>query len=128
MQSIVNLKTKMFSDVTQQCFALLPWVNFPSNNLNFHWRWRSWDRIQAVFSNIFEFTKDRDKLKAGYKLTLTLMLSLAEVSKNSRPKESAKCLPLSKEITRSSSMSHLLPTKITCALSQEYVLICVHLK
>lgn len=68
-----------------------------------------------------------EPLNIGH-LTLTLMLSLAEVSKNSRPKESAKCLPRSKEITRSSSMSHLLPTKMTCALSQEYVLICVHLK
>ena len=57
--------------------------------------------------------------ETGIRLTLTLMLSLAEVSKNSSPKESAKCLPLSKEITRSSSMSHLLPTKMTCALSQE---------
>ena len=36
---IVNklLKTKCF---TQQCFALLPQVNFPANNFNFHWRWR----------------------------------------------------------------------------------------
>ena len=61
-------------------------------------------------------------------LTLTLMFSLAEVSKNSKPSESANCLPRSKEITLSSSMSHLFPTRITCALSQEYVLICVHLK
>ena len=28
-------------------------VNFPSNNLNFHWRW--WDWIQAIFLNIFYF-------------------------------------------------------------------------
>jgi len=60
-------------------------------------------------------------------LTLTLMFSLAEVSKNSRPSESASCFPRSKLMTRSSSMSHLLPTRITCALSQEYVLIWVHL-
>lgn len=56
------------------------------------------------------------------------MFSLAEVSKNSRPKESASCFPRSNEITRSSSMSHLFPTRMTCALSHEYVLICVHLK
>ena len=61
-------------------------------------------------------------------LTLTLTFSLADVSKNSKPKESANCFPRSNEITLSSSMSHLFPTKITCALSQEYVLICVHLK
>ena len=35
---VVNklLKTKKFVDITQQCFALLPQVNFPNNNLNFH--------------------------------------------------------------------------------------------
>ena len=33
------LKTKKFVDITQQCFALLPKVNFSANNLNFHWRW-----------------------------------------------------------------------------------------
>jgi len=25
-----------FVDITQQCFALFPQVNFPANNLNFH--------------------------------------------------------------------------------------------
>ena len=35
---VVNklLITKMFFDVTQQCFALLLQVNFPANYLNFH--------------------------------------------------------------------------------------------
>ena len=34
---IVNklLKTKMFVDITQQCFALLHQVDFPAKNLNF---------------------------------------------------------------------------------------------
>jgi len=27
---------KRFVDITQQCFAILPQVNFPANNLNFH--------------------------------------------------------------------------------------------
>ena len=27
---------KKFVDITQQCFALLPQVNFPTNTLNFH--------------------------------------------------------------------------------------------
>ena len=27
---------KKFVDISQQCFALLPKVNFPANNLNFH--------------------------------------------------------------------------------------------
>ena len=35
---VVNklLKIKKFVDITQQCFALLPQVNFPANNLNFY--------------------------------------------------------------------------------------------
>lgn len=52
-------------------------------------------------------------------LTLTLTFSLADVSKNSTPNWSASCFPRSNEMTRSSSISHLLPTKITCALSHE---------
>ena len=46
---------KMFVDITQQCFAVLPQVNFPANNLNFHWRWRWWDWIQTIFLNLFNF-------------------------------------------------------------------------
>jgi hypothetical protein len=35
---IVNkiLKKKKFVDITLQCFALLPQVNFTAHNLNFH--------------------------------------------------------------------------------------------
>ena len=36
---IVNkllVTNKKFVDITQQCFALLPQINFPPNNLNFH--------------------------------------------------------------------------------------------
>ena len=33
--------------------VLLPKVNFPANNLNFHWRWRWWDQSQAIFLNHF---------------------------------------------------------------------------
>ena len=51
---IVNKLLKIkFVDITQQYFALLPQVNFPANNLNFHWRW--WDQIQAIFLNLFYF-------------------------------------------------------------------------
>ena len=28
---------------------------FPAHNLNFHWRWRRWNQIQAIFLNIFYF-------------------------------------------------------------------------
>ena len=37
-------------------FCLLPQVNFPANELNFHWRRRWWDQIQAIFLNLFYFT------------------------------------------------------------------------
>ena len=45
-----------FIDNAQQCFAFTPQANFPTHNLNFHWRWRWWDQIQAIFLNIFYFT------------------------------------------------------------------------
>ena len=44
---------KKFVYITQQCFALLPQVNFPDNNLNFHRRWRWWDHIHGTFLNLF---------------------------------------------------------------------------
>ena len=31
-----TFENKNFVDITQQCFALLPQVNFPANNSNFH--------------------------------------------------------------------------------------------
>ena len=31
-----TFENKKFVDMTQQCFVLLPQVNFPANNLNFH--------------------------------------------------------------------------------------------
>ena len=50
-----TFENKKFVGITQQCFALLPQINFPDNNLNFHWRQRWWDQIQAIFFNIFYF-------------------------------------------------------------------------
>ena len=44
-----------FVDNAQQCFAFTPQANFPAHNLNFHWMWRWWDRIQAIFLNLFYF-------------------------------------------------------------------------
>ena len=55
-KTLLGIENKKFVDITQQCFALLPQVNFPANNLNFHWRWRWWDRIKAIFLNLFYFT------------------------------------------------------------------------
>ena len=42
-------KTKMFVDITQEYFALLPPVNFPANNLNF--TDGEGDRIQSRLSS-----------------------------------------------------------------------------
>ena len=52
----VGIENKKNVDITQQCFALLPLVNSPANNLNFHWRWSWWDQIKAIFLNLFYFT------------------------------------------------------------------------
>ena len=32
-----------------QIIAFTHQANFPAHNLNFHWRWRWWDQIQATF-------------------------------------------------------------------------------
>ena len=32
-----------------------PQANFPTHNLNFHWKWRWWDPIRAIFLNLFYF-------------------------------------------------------------------------
>ena len=42
-----------FVDNAQQCFAFTPQANCPAHNLNFHWRWRWWDQIQAIFLENF---------------------------------------------------------------------------
>ena len=47
-----NFWKKVFLNITQQCFAILPLINFPANNFNFHWRWRWLDQI---FLNLFYF-------------------------------------------------------------------------
>lgn len=81
--------------------------------------------FQTVRENFYKFFFRKENLG---RLTLTLIFSFADVSKNSTPNWSASCLPRSNEMIRSSSISHLFPTKITCALSHEQVLICVTLK
>ena len=47
----------LFSKVSWQCpaiFCLTHQLDFPANNLNFHWWW--WDQIQAIFLNLFYFS------------------------------------------------------------------------
>ena len=60
-----TFEKKKFVDITQQCFALLLQVNFPTNNLNFHWRW--WDWMLAIFLNLFYFTCIKSIFKFLYK-------------------------------------------------------------
>ena len=54
-QEILLFCFQKFVENVQQCFALLPQVNFPTNTLNFHWRWRWRDQIQAILLNLFYF-------------------------------------------------------------------------
>ena len=59
-----TFENKKSADITQHCFALLPQKNFSAKNLNFHWRWKWCDRIQAIFLNLFYFTiKDEEYLQ-----------------------------------------------------------------
>ena len=67
--------------LTQHCFALLPQVNFPTKNLNFHWRWRWWDQIKAVFLNLFYFSMKIQKHTLGWfwlHFGLIIIIKLAE--------------------------------------------------
>ena len=48
---VVNKLLKTKSLLT----SLSSQVNFPANNLKFHWRWRWWDLIQAIFLNLSYF-------------------------------------------------------------------------
>ena len=43
-----TFENKKFVDITQKFFALLPQVNFPANDLNFHWS--EGDGIQSRLS------------------------------------------------------------------------------
>ena len=51
--AVVNKLLKTKSLLTSHS-NVLP-VTFPANILNFHWRWRWWDQIHAIFLNLFYF-------------------------------------------------------------------------
>ena len=55
VNKLFAFKILLFVDNAQQCFAFTPQANFPAHNLNFHWRWRWWDQIQATFQNLSYF-------------------------------------------------------------------------
>ena len=75
-----GMSTFFFSKVRWQCpamFCLLPQVNFPTNNLNFDQRWRWWNRIQAIFLNLFYFilSISRSKKKKASPIGFVVRLS-----------------------------------------------------
>ena len=45
----------LYSKVYWQHPAIFCLFTFPAHTLNFHWKWRWWDQIQAIFLNIFYF-------------------------------------------------------------------------
>ena len=45
----------LYSKFCWQQPAVFCLYTFPAHNLNFQWRWRWWDRIQAIFLNLFHF-------------------------------------------------------------------------
>ena len=49
----------LYSKVCWQHPAMFCLYTFPAHNLNFHWiwRWKWWDRIQAIFLNLFALCK-----------------------------------------------------------------------
>ena len=44
-------------------FCLITSSKLSANNLNFHWRRRWWDRIQAIFLNLFYFMYTKIKMR-----------------------------------------------------------------
>ena len=82
-----TFENKKFLDITLQCFALLPQVNIPAHNLNFHWRW--WDRIHAIFLNLFYFTlrsKEIRALKMFWNNSRAYILHFSKISQWSQTK------------------------------------------
>ena len=49
-KTLLGIVNKLLSSkVCWQHPAMFCLYTFPAHNLNFHWRWRWWDRIQATF-------------------------------------------------------------------------------
>ena len=60
--------------------------NFSTHNLNFHRRWRWWDKIQAIFSNLFYFKIDKTKTPLLIQIFFSWYLKLRFVTNTFRPK------------------------------------------
>ena len=67
----LTVKAKHYWALTTNFLYLKVWwqhpmfclYTFPAHNLNFHWRWRWWHRIRAIFLNLFYFTKISSNFK-----------------------------------------------------------------
>ena len=69
---VVNklLKTKSLLILLSKVLPLhLKPLNFPANNLSFHWRWRWWDWIQATFKKKITLQTSRSQFFFSYEFT-----------------------------------------------------------
>ena len=92
-ESLLEVITQNVPGWCQQtfCFAFTPQANFYAHILNFHWRLRLWDQMQAIFLNIFSFNgylTQGDSLMAAssfliYALKL-LLLANATLKQNAK--------------------------------------------
>ena len=97
-----------FVDNTQQCFAFTAQANFPAHNLNFHWRWRWLDQIQANFLIIFYF-----KIQSGRSCWkfCGLLILIYSLYRNHIIKLTFRFMSFSNSLTRISfASSHLVAT------------------
>ena len=70
----LRCKGKTFLGIVNFLYTKVCWQHpakyclhtFPTDNSNFYWRWRWWDQIQAMFSNLFYFISSYILLLALY--------------------------------------------------------------
>ena len=98
--------------LTSPSNVLSYYLKFPVNNLNFHWRWRWWDQIQAIFLNLFYFNLKFRTLSGEYitrlKSKLLLFISWTNF-----------LLDLRRGLKKSSSIWTKFLSTYTSALSQK---------
>ena len=75
MNFFISLLKKFVDNAQQSC---TPQANFPAHNLNFHWKWRWWDRIQAMFLNLFYFNSHDTLGNKNFKKSLILNVILRQ--------------------------------------------------
>ena len=68
----------LFSKVFWQHSSMFLHYTFPTHYLNSYWMWRWWDRIQAIFLNLFYF----NYLKKSRQITLGVRMSESNSTKS----------------------------------------------